>query len=273
MAGRGKPLLMWSFIGEVAGVVILHLRLHRARWVRLLGAAHLRGGEGCGGAYERRSSSPSLLYHARAAPPLLCHTQATSPLLAVVSRPPPSLASSLLAAEDALRQLHMRHREDARANARVVEIFRGPARQLWRSSATSAAGDEAVALHVRLSEAEAKVAVLRALVEQMEREATERDELWMRAKKQILGGGACVDENTLDFFYSSHAAPDVRIFIPCSPLSFACPCFSSFFISHFKQPALKMDIFGVGCLIRSTHKIESIFGVDRLKQPHKKYSF
>jgi hypothetical protein len=49
-------------------------------------------------------------------------------------------------------------------------------------------GDEAVALHTRLSKAEAKAAVLRARVEQMEREATDRNELWMRTKKQIFLG-------------------------------------------------------------------------------------
>jgi hypothetical protein len=38
-------------------------------------------------------------------------------------------------------------------------------------------GDEVVALYARLSEAEAKAAVLWARTEQMEREAADRDEL------------------------------------------------------------------------------------------------
>jgi hypothetical protein len=71
---------VWSSMGEVVGVVVLRLGLHRAQWVRSPGAAHLRRGERCGGAYLCRSSSL----------PLLCHARAASPLLAVVPRPPPS---------------------------------------------------------------------------------------------------------------------------------------------------------------------------------------
>jgi septal ring factor EnvC (AmiA/AmiB activator) len=112
-----------------------------------------------------------LLCHAWAVPSLLCHAWAASLLLVVVPRPPPSLASCLLTTEDALRQLRACRRKDARANTRVATV-----------------GDEAVALHTRLSEAEAKAAVLRARVEQMEREATNRNELWMRTKKQIFLG-------------------------------------------------------------------------------------
>jgi hypothetical protein len=53
MAKQGRPLSVWSSMGEVVGVVSLRLGLHRARWVRSSGAAHLRGGEGCGGTYLR----------------------------------------------------------------------------------------------------------------------------------------------------------------------------------------------------------------------------
>jgi hypothetical protein len=123
MAERGRPLPVWSSMGEVTDIVILYLGLHRARWVRSLGAAHMRGGEGCGVAYLRRSSSPPLLCHARATPPLLYHTRATSPLLIVVLRRPPSLASRLLTTENALCQLRVPHREDARANARAANVI------------------------------------------------------------------------------------------------------------------------------------------------------
>jgi hypothetical protein len=31
MAERGRPLLMWSYMGEVADVVVFHRGLHRVR--------------------------------------------------------------------------------------------------------------------------------------------------------------------------------------------------------------------------------------------------
>ncbi|XP_062213934.1 uncharacterized protein LOC133914975 isoform X2 [Phragmites australis] len=78
------------------------------------------------------------------------------------------LASRLLAAEDQLRQLRARRREDTRANARAAEIFAGH-RAAWMEAErrllarAAAAGDEAAAL--------------RARAERLEREAAERDDL------------------------------------------------------------------------------------------------
>lgn len=92
------------------------------------------------------------------------------------------LASRLLAAEDQLRQLRARRREDARANARAAEIFAGH-RAAWMEAErrllarAAAAGDEAASLRARLADAEADAAALRARVERLEREAAERDEL------------------------------------------------------------------------------------------------
>jgi hypothetical protein len=92
------------------------------------------------------------------------------------------LASRLLAAEDQLRQLRARRREDARANARAAEIFAGH-RAAWMEAErrllarAQAAGDEAASLRARLAEAEADAAALRARAERLEREAAERDEL------------------------------------------------------------------------------------------------
>ncbi|CAL4937152.1 unnamed protein product [Urochloa decumbens] len=92
------------------------------------------------------------------------------------------LAARLLAAEDQLRQLRARRREDARANARAAEIFAGH-RAAWMEAErrllarAAAAGDEAASLRARLAEAEADAATLRARVERLEREAAERDEL------------------------------------------------------------------------------------------------
>ncbi|XP_066385713.1 uncharacterized protein [Miscanthus floridulus] len=92
------------------------------------------------------------------------------------------LASRLLAAEDQLRQLRARRREDARANARAAEIFAGH-RAAWMEAErrllarAQAAGDEAASLRARLADAEADAAALRGRVERLEREAAERDEL------------------------------------------------------------------------------------------------
>ncbi|CAN6280529.1 unnamed protein product [Urochloa humidicola] len=92
------------------------------------------------------------------------------------------LAARLLAAEDQLRQLRARRREDARANARAAEIFAGH-RAAWMEAErrllarAAAAGDEAASLRARLAEAEADAAALRARVDRLEREAAERDEL------------------------------------------------------------------------------------------------
>ncbi|RCV39890.1 hypothetical protein SETIT_9G006800v2 [Setaria italica] len=92
------------------------------------------------------------------------------------------LAARLLAAEDQLRQLRARRREDARANARAAEIFAGH-RAAWMEAErrllarAAAAGDEAASLRAQLAEAEADATALRARVERLEREAAERDEL------------------------------------------------------------------------------------------------
>lgn len=92
------------------------------------------------------------------------------------------LASRLLAAEDQLRQLRARRREDARANARAAEIFAGH-RAAWMEAErrlqarAAAAADEAASLRAHLADAEADAAALRARAERLEREAAERDEL------------------------------------------------------------------------------------------------
>ncbi|WVZ61324.1 hypothetical protein U9M48_011222 [Paspalum notatum var. saurae] len=85
------------------------------------------------------------------------------------------LAARLLAAEDQLRQLRARRREDARANARAAEIFAGH-RAAWMEAErrllarAAAAADETAALRARLADAEARA-------DRLEREAAERDDL------------------------------------------------------------------------------------------------
>ncbi|XP_047073008.1 MAP7 domain-containing protein 1 [Lolium rigidum] len=85
------------------------------------------------------------------------------------------LAARLLAAEDQLRQLRARRREDARANARAAEIL--AARRASWSDSLARAADEAAALRARLADAEQLAAAQRARADRLEREALERDSL------------------------------------------------------------------------------------------------
>jgi hypothetical protein len=78
------------------------------------------------------------------------------------------LAARLLAAEDQLRQLRARRREDARANARAAEISAAH-RASWSA--------EAASLRARLADAEQQAAAQRARADRLERDAQERDGL------------------------------------------------------------------------------------------------
>ncbi|XP_044947910.1 uncharacterized protein LOC123397445 [Hordeum vulgare subsp. vulgare] len=107
------------------------------------------------------------------------------------------LATRLLAAEDQLRQLRARRREDARANARAAEIFAGH-RASWAEAErrllarAAAASDEAASLRARLADAEAQAAALRARADRLEREAADRDGL-LNALLAATGNGADQD--------------------------------------------------------------------------------
>ncbi|KAF7044839.1 hypothetical protein CFC21_054016 [Triticum aestivum] len=108
------------------------------------------------------------------------------------------LATRLLAAEDQLRQLRARRREDARANARAAEIFAGH-RASWAEAErrllarAAAAADEAASLRARLADAEAQAAALRARADRLERDAADRDGL-LNALLAATGNGAGQDE-------------------------------------------------------------------------------
>ncbi|XP_037444625.1 uncharacterized protein LOC119312935 [Triticum dicoccoides] len=109
------------------------------------------------------------------------------------------LATRLLAAEDQLRQLRARRREDARANARAAEIFAGH-RASWAEAErrllarAAAAGDEAANLRARLADAEAQAAALRARADRLERDAADRDAL-LNALLAATGNGAGHEEH------------------------------------------------------------------------------
>ncbi|OAY72904.1 hypothetical protein ACMD2_10556 [Ananas comosus] len=122
------------------------------------------------------------------------------------------LALKLFQAEEQLRQLRSRRKEDAKANARVVEIFAGH-RNGWREEERrlfgeiEAAAEEIAGLRARLAEAEAATAEMRTCVERLEREVAERDEmieLLARSRdgegededlgeKEKVNGGTCGD--------------------------------------------------------------------------------
>ncbi|XP_010918093.1 uncharacterized protein [Elaeis guineensis] len=104
------------------------------------------------------------------------------------------LAFKLFQAEEQLRQLRSRRREDAKANARVAEIFAGH-RHAWHQEERrllhqhSAAADEIAALKARISDLEKTEADLRSSVEKLERQVSERDEMLDFMARKAEGGG------------------------------------------------------------------------------------
>ncbi|KAG6485521.1 uncharacterized protein LOC122007962 [Zingiber officinale] len=105
------------------------------------------------------------------------------------------LATKLFEAEDQLRTLRSRGKEDAKANARVAEIFAGH-RARWQQEdrrlllRVDAAEAEISGLRARLEETERERANLNAALQRLEREVAERDEmLEFMARKEEGGGG------------------------------------------------------------------------------------
>lgn len=104
------------------------------------------------------------------------------------------VALKLFQAEEQLRQLRSRRREDAKANARVAEIFAGH-RHAWHQEERrllqqhSAAAEEIAALKARISDLEKTEADLRFSVEKLERQVSERDEMLDFMARKAEGGG------------------------------------------------------------------------------------
>ncbi|EHA8590893.1 hypothetical protein COCNU_scaffold026613G000010 [Cocos nucifera] len=104
------------------------------------------------------------------------------------------LALKLFQAEDQLRQLRSRRREDAKANARVAEIFAGH-RHAWNQEERrlvhqlSAATDDIAALKARISDLEKTEADLRSSIKKLEKEVSERDEMLDFMARKAEGGG------------------------------------------------------------------------------------
>lgn len=104
------------------------------------------------------------------------------------------LAMKLFEAEDQLRQLRSRRKEDAKANARVTEIYAGH-RTRWQQEEKrllqriDAADEEAASLRARIKETERAEAELRAAVERLEKEVAERDEMLDFMARKVEGDG------------------------------------------------------------------------------------
>ncbi|XP_059662010.1 uncharacterized protein LOC132308062 isoform X2 [Cornus florida] len=117
------------------------------------------------------------------------------------------LSLKLTQADDQLRQLHSRRKEDSKANARVVEIFASH-RHAWQQEEKrllqqiDAASEEIAHLRAKIEELEKVEAELKANVEELRREVVERDELlnFMARKSEFQdssegdGGGGCGGE-------------------------------------------------------------------------------
>ncbi|XP_030535374.1 adenylate cyclase, terminal-differentiation specific isoform X2 [Rhodamnia argentea] len=92
------------------------------------------------------------------------------------------LSFALLQAEDQLRQMRSRRKEDSKANARVVEIFASH-RNGWQEEERrlmqqlDEANEEMAHLRARMEETERVEAEYKARVEELEREVGERDEM------------------------------------------------------------------------------------------------
>lgn len=113
------------------------------------------------------------------------------------------LATKLFEAEDQLRTLRSRGKEDAKANARVAEIFAGH-RARWQQEdrrlllRVDAAEAEISGLRARLEETERERADLNAAIERLEREVAERDEMleFMTRKEEVGGVGLDLVEDS-----------------------------------------------------------------------------
>ncbi|KAL3743839.1 hypothetical protein ACJRO7_019016 [Eucalyptus globulus] len=92
------------------------------------------------------------------------------------------LSFSLLQAEEQLRQMRSRRKEDAKANARVVEIFASH-RNAWQQDERrllqqlDEANEEMAHLRARVEESERVETEYKARVEDLEREVGERDDM------------------------------------------------------------------------------------------------
>ncbi|XP_051119699.1 uncharacterized protein LOC127243630 [Andrographis paniculata] len=106
----------------------------------------------------------------------------TIPLLQTLQTQNKALAFRLLRAEEELRQLHSRRKEDSKANARVVEIFASH-RHAWQQEEKRLlqqiddCSDEIAYLKAKIEGLEGEEADLNSRIDDLKREIGERDEM------------------------------------------------------------------------------------------------
>lgn len=126
------------------------------------------------------------------------------------------LATKLFEAEDQLRTLRSRGKEDAKANARVAEIFAGH-RARWQQEErrlllrVDAAEAEISGLRARLAEMERKRADLSAAMERLEREVAERDEMLEFMARKEEGGLDLVEDSGTGRGFTRVRVPEERL--------------------------------------------------------------
>ncbi|XP_026401893.1 uncharacterized protein LOC113297583 isoform X3 [Papaver somniferum] len=110
------------------------------------------------------------------------------------------LSLKLYQAEEQLKQMKSRRREDSKANARVVEIFASH-RNGWQQEERKLlqqienSSDEISSLRERIDEFEKSEAELRSFVEKLEREIYERDEMINFMSRQTIHDDEDGDED------------------------------------------------------------------------------
>ncbi|KAL9167737.1 hypothetical protein ABFS82_05G116600 [Erythranthe guttata] len=145
----------------------------------------------------------------------------TIPLLSALQNKNKSLSSKLIQTEDQLSQLLSRRKEDAKANARVVEIFASH-RHAWRQEEKRLlqqiddCAEEIAYLKSKFEDFEGVEADLKASIEDLKRDVGERDEMLNFISRSNCemedaggGGGDCYGEVGLRYGKAEVAAEGV----------------------------------------------------------------
>ncbi|XP_027080112.1 uncharacterized protein LOC113779104 isoform X1 [Coffea eugenioides] len=118
------------------------------------------------------------------------------PLVSTLKSHNKDLSFKLRKAEEQLKQLHSRRKEDSKANARVVEIFASH-RHAWQQEEKrllqqiDESAEETAHLRGKVEDFEKLEAELRANIEELKRDVSERDEMlnFMNMNSYSGGGG------------------------------------------------------------------------------------
>ncbi|KAL3500119.1 hypothetical protein ACH5RR_039212 [Cinchona calisaya] len=115
------------------------------------------------------------------------------------------LSFKLMKAEEQLKQLHSRRKEDSKANARVVEIFASH-RHAWQQEEKrllqqiDESAETIAHLRGKVEDFEKLEAELRSNIEELKRDVNERDEMLNFMSMTSYGGGAACDSGGGEFY-------------------------------------------------------------------------